>query len=168
MHPISVAAWISELQHCVRNQQDLSSLRTSKRRQLDTHKSPHSRKKTPRIVLGEIAANDRNMFMPSPKSIASQPKRSIEKKRMRTPSPSKNQRRFRDDAYSPDNIEDATPRPDRFARSAYPVPNLSYEEALSNEPIIEDDDLQTRSPTRSHTQSQSSNRSASPKKITSL
>jgi hypothetical protein len=169
MHPISVAAWISELQPRVRNQQDPSSLRTSKRRQLDTRTSPHSRKKTPRVMLGEIAANDRNMLMPSPESIVSQPKRSVEKKRMRTPSPSKNQRRFPDDAYSPDNIEDATPRPHRFARSAYPVPNLSYEEALSNEPIIDDDDdLQTRSPTRSHTQSQSSNRSASPKKITSL
>tara|TARA_R110002003_G_scaffold1452_2_gene23079 strand:+ start:230 stop:970 length:741 start_codon:yes stop_codon:yes gene_type:complete len=119
-------------------------------------------------VLGEMAANDQNMFMPSPTSNVSRPKKSIDKKRMRTPSPSKNRRQFPDDAYSPDDIDDATPRPDHFGRSAYPVPNLSYREALANEPIEDDDDLQARSPTRSHTQSQSSNRSASPKKITSL
>jgi hypothetical protein len=119
-------------------------------------------------VLGEIAANDQNMFMPSPKSNASQHKRTIDKKRMRTPSPSKNQRQFPHDAYSPDDIGDTTPRPDRFAHSAYPVPNLSYKEALSNEPIIDDDNLLAYWPTRSHTQSQSSNRLASPKKITSL
>ncbi|PVH91768.1 hypothetical protein DM02DRAFT_606179 [Periconia macrospinosa] len=168
MHPISVAAWIRELEPRARTQPYPSSLRTCKRQQPDTRKSPHSRKKTRRVVLGEIAANDQHMFMPSPKSNASRPKRSIDKKRMRTPSPSKNQRQFPDDAYSPEDIEDATPRPDRFAHSAYPIPNLSYKEALSNEPIAEYDDLQTRSPTRSHTQSQSSNRSASPKKITSL
>ncbi|KAF9729796.1 hypothetical protein PMIN01_11729 [Paraphaeosphaeria minitans] len=87
---------------------------------------------------------------------------------MRTPSPSKNQRQFSDDAYSPNDIGEATPRPDGFARSAYPIPNLSYVEALANEHIEYGDDLQARSPTRSHTQSQSSNPSASPKKITSL
>ncbi|KAF9733994.1 hypothetical protein PMIN03_006622 [Paraphaeosphaeria minitans] len=87
---------------------------------------------------------------------------------MRTPSPSKNQRQFPDDAYSPDDIDDATPRPDGFACSAYPISDLSYRETLANEPIEDGDDLQTRSPTRSHTHSQSSNRSASPKKITSL
>ncbi|KAL5396926.1 hypothetical protein PMIN03_012922 [Paraphaeosphaeria minitans] len=87
---------------------------------------------------------------------------------MRTPSPSKNQRQFPDDAYSRNDIGEATPRPDGFARSAYPIPNLSYVEALANEHIEYGDDLQARSPTRSHTQSQSSNPSASPKKITSL
>jgi hypothetical protein len=91
-------------------------------------------------MLGEIAANDRNMLMPSPESIVSQLKRSVEKKRMRTLSLLKNQRRFPNDAYSPDNIEDATPRLYCFARSVYLVPNLLYKEALSNEPIIEDDD----------------------------
>jgi hypothetical protein len=168
MHPVSVAAWIRELEPRARTQPYSSSLRTYKRRQHDIRKSPRPRKKIGRVVLGETAANDQNIFMPSPESNASQPKRSIDKKRMRTPSPSKNQRQFPDDAYSPDDIDDTTPRPDRFARSAYPVPNLSYKEALSNEPIVDDDDLLARSPTRSHTQSQSSNRSASPKKITSL
>ncbi|CAI6342380.1 unnamed protein product [Periconia digitata] len=168
MHPISVAAWIRELEPRARTQSYPSSLRTCKRQQPDTRKSPRSRK-TCRVVLGEIAANDQNMAMPSPKSNASRPNRRIEKKRMRTPSPSKNQRQFPDDAYSPDDIEDATPRPDSFAHSAYPIPDLSYREALSKEPIADDDDdFQARSPTRSHTQSQSSNRSASPKKITSL
>jgi hypothetical protein len=101
-----------------------------------------------------MAANDQN------KNNTSRPKKSIDKKRMRTPSPLKNQRQFPDDA---------TPRPDRFARSAYPTPNLSYKEALSNEPNEDDDDdLPASSPTRSHTHSQSSNRSASPKKVTSL
>ncbi|KAJ4330091.1 hypothetical protein N0V87_010306 [Didymella glomerata] len=170
MHPISVAAWIRELEPRARTQPFPSSLRTYKRRQHDTGKSPRPRprKKVRRVVLGEIAANDQNMFMPSPESNASQPKKSIDKKRMRTPSPSKNQRQFPDDAYSPDDINDTTPRPNRFARSAYPVPNLSYKEALCNELIVVDDDLLARSPTRSLTQSQSSNRSASPKKITSL
>ncbi|PSN58927.1 hypothetical protein BS50DRAFT_641365 [Corynespora cassiicola Philippines] len=168
MHPISVAAWIRELEPRARTQSYSSSLRTCKRQQPDTRKSPRSRNKTCRVVLGKITANDQNMSIPSPKSNASQPKRSIDKKRMRTPSPSKNPRQFPDDAYSPDDIEDVTPRPDRFSHSAYPIPNLSYKEALFNEPIVDDDDLQARSPTRSHTQSQSSNRSASPKKITSL
>lgn len=167
MHPVSVAAWIRELEPRARTQPYPSSLRTRKRRQPDTRESPRSRK-TCRVVLGEIAVNDQNMPMPSPKSNASRPKRSVDKKRMRTPSPSKNQRQFPDDAYSPEDTEDATPRPDRFAHSAYPIPNLSYKEALSNALIVDDDDLQARSPTRSHTQSQSSNRSASPKKITSL
>ncbi|KAK7178330.1 hypothetical protein PSPO01_15618 [Paraphaeosphaeria sporulosa] len=76
---------------------------------------------------------------------------------MRTPSPSKNQRQFPDDVYSPNDIGEATPRPDGFARSAYPIPNLSYIEAPANEPIEDGDDLQAGSPTRSHTQSQSSN-----------
>jgi hypothetical protein len=168
MHPISVAAWVRELEPRTRTQPYPSSLHTHKRRQPDTRKSPHSRKKTRRVVLGEVAANDQNLFMLSPKSNTSLPKRSIEKKRMRTPSPSKNQRQFPDDAYSPDDIEDATPRPDRFAHGAYPIPTLSYQEALSNEPIADEDDFPARSPTRSHTQSQSSNRSASPKEITSL
>jgi hypothetical protein len=87
------------------------------------------------------------MFMPSRKSHTSRRKQSIDKKRMRTPSLSKNQRQFPDDAYSPDDIDDATSRPDRFACSAYPIPNLSYKEVLSNEPIEDDDDLQARSPT---------------------
>ncbi|KAF2740440.1 hypothetical protein EJ04DRAFT_455555 [Polyplosphaeria fusca] len=157
MHSISVAAWIRELEPRARTQPYPSSLRTCKRQQPDTRKSPRPRKKTRRVVLGEIAANDQNAFISSPK------------KRMRTPSPSKNQRQYPDDAYSPDDdIDDPTPRRDRFAPSAYPIPNLSYIEALSNEPIVDGDDLQGRSPTRSHTQSQSSNRSASPKKITSL
>ncbi|KAF9729881.1 hypothetical protein PMIN01_11814 [Paraphaeosphaeria minitans] len=83
------------------------------------------------------------MFVRSPNSNASRPKKeSIEKKRMRTPSPSKNQRQFSDDAYSPNDIGEATPRPDGFARSAYPIPNLSYIEALANEPIEYGDDLQ--------------------------
>ncbi|KAF2245115.1 hypothetical protein BU26DRAFT_77053 [Trematosphaeria pertusa] len=175
MHPISVAAWIRELEPRARarTRPYPSPLRTCKRRQPDSRKSPRPPKKIRRVVLGEMAADDQNMFMPSRKSNTSRPKKSIDKKRMRTPSPSKNQRQFPDDAYSPDDIDDATPRPDRFARSAYPIPDLSYKEALSNEPIEDDDDdddLQARSPTRSHshTQSQSSNRSASPKKITSL
>jgi hypothetical protein len=54
------------------------------------------------------------------------------------------------------------------ARSAYPIPTLLYKEALANEPIKDENDVQARSPTRSYTQSQCSNRSASPKKITSL
>ncbi|KAK7177462.1 hypothetical protein PSPO01_16490 [Paraphaeosphaeria sporulosa] len=45
------------------------------------------------------------------------------------------ERQFPNDAYSPDDIGDATPRPDGFARSAYPIPNLSYIEVLANEPI---------------------------------
>jgi hypothetical protein len=52
---------------------------------------------------------------------------------MRTPSPLKNQRKSPDETYSPDDIDDATPRPDRFGHSACPIPNLSYKEALSNE-----------------------------------
>ena len=138
MHPISVAAWIRELEPRARTQPYPSSLRTRKRRQPDTRESPRSRK-TCRVVLGKIAVNDQNMPMPSPKSNASRPKRSVDKKRMRTPSPSKNQRQFPDDAYSPEDTEDVTPRPDRFAHSAYPIPNLSYKEALSNAPIVDDD-----------------------------
>jgi hypothetical protein len=49
----------------------------------------------------------------SPKNNASRPKKSIDKKCMRPPSPSSNQRQFPDDAYSPDDIDDATPGPDR-------------------------------------------------------
>jgi hypothetical protein len=42
-----------------------------------------------------MSANDYDMFMTSPpKSNASRPKKSIDKKRMRTPSPSKSQRQF--------------------------------------------------------------------------
>ena len=168
MHPISVAAWIRELEPRARTKPYPSSLGTCKRPQPDTRKSSRPRKKTRRVVLGEIAADDQNLFIDSPESNASHLKRSIDKKRMRTPSPSKNQRQFPDDAYSPDDTDDATPRPDSFARSACPTPNLSYKEALSNEPFVDDDDLQARSPTQSHIQSQSSNRSASPKKFTSL
>jgi hypothetical protein len=169
MHPISVAAWICELEPRARarTRPYTSPLRTCQRRQPDSRKSPRLRKRIRRVVLGEMAANDQNMFMPSPKSNTSHPKKGIEKKRMRTPSPSKDQRQFPDDAYSPDDTDNATPRPDCFGRSTYPIPNLSYKEALFNEPI-EDDDFQALSLTRSHTQSQSSNRSASPKKITSL
>lgn len=164
MHSIPVAAWIREIEL---TQSNISSLRTHKRRQHNTRRSPRPQKKR-RVVLGETAANDQDMFIPSPERKASQPRRSIEKKRMRSSSPFENQRRFPDGTDSPDDIDDTTPRPDRFVLSAYPVPDLSYKEALSNEPVVDDDDLLARSPTRSHTQSQSSKRSASPKKITSL
>jgi hypothetical protein len=167
MHSLSIDAWIRELEPRSRSRSYSSSLRDRKRLQPDTGKNPRLRKKTNRLVLCEIGSNDQNMDMPSPQSSASRPKRSIEKKRIRTPSLSKNARQFPDDAYSPDDINDATPRQDRSACSAYPIPNLSYKEALSNEPVVEDN-LQARSSTRSQTQSQSSNRSASPKKITSL
>ncbi|KAF2462914.1 uncharacterized protein BDR25DRAFT_320402 [Lindgomyces ingoldianus] len=170
MHPISVAAWIRELEAPTptRTRPYPSPSRTCKRRQPDNWEAPRPRKQARRVVLGEMAANDQNIFMPSSKSKSSRPKKSIDKKRMRTPSPSKNQRQFPDDAYSSDDIDNATPRPDRFARSAYPIPNLSYRDAIANEPIEDGDDLQACSPTRSYTQSQSSNRSTSPKKITSL
>lgn len=97
--------------------QYLSPLRTCKRRQPDSRKSPRPQKKIRRVVLGEMAANDQNTFMLPPKSNASRPKKSIDKKRMHTPSPSKNQRQFPDDAYSPDDIDDAMPCLARTART---------------------------------------------------
>jgi hypothetical protein len=54
---------------------------------------------------------------------------------MRTPSPSRSWRQL------PDDIDDATPRPDCFARGAHPVPTLSYKEALVNELIEDGDDV---------------------------
>lgn len=176
MHYAAVAAWVCELEPHARTQLHPFRSRTRKRRQPDSRESPRPRKKTRRVALGEMATNDQNMRIPAPKSNALRPKKSIDKKRRRTPSPTKNQRRFPEDAYSPDD-DDATPRQGRFARDPYPVPILPYKEALSMEHIEDDDDdddqarSPTRSPTRStrsHTQSQSSNRSASPKKTTSL
>jgi hypothetical protein len=61
------------------------------------------RKKTRRVVLDELAANSQKIFMPSSKT-----KQMSIGKRMRTLSPSKGRRRFPDDAYPRDDIDDAT------------------------------------------------------------
>lgn len=69
MHPLSVTAWIRELEPHARTRTYFSRLRTYKRWQPDGRESPRLQKKTRRVVLGEMAANDRNMFMPSPKAM---------------------------------------------------------------------------------------------------
>lgn len=152
MNPLSVAAWVRELEPRPPTRPYTSPLHTGKRGQPGSCTSPSPRplKRTRRAVLGEMAANDQNMSSSCTQN---------NKKRMRTPSPSKNSRQFPDDAYSSD--DDATPR---VACSAYPISYLPYPDKSS----MEDDDFRASSPTRSYTQSQSSNRSASPKKITSL
>jgi hypothetical protein len=148
MHPSIVAAWIRDLELYARTQPPPSAC-TRKRRHPDTDDNPRS-SKTRRVVLGEIAANDDNMITPPPNSNASRPKKSNGRKRMRTPSPSNDQRQFPDGSYSPSDIDE-------------PI------EADDDEPIEEDDDdFQSRSPTESYTQSQSSESSAYHMKITSL
>jgi hypothetical protein len=66
MHPISVTAWIRGLETHARTRMHSFRLRTYKRRQPDGRESARPRKKTRRAMMGEMAANDRNLFMPSP------------------------------------------------------------------------------------------------------
>jgi len=175
MHPVTVAAWIRELESPARSRLCPSPppLPTRKRARPNHCESPHPRK-TRRLVLAEMAANDHN------KPVSSSHKneypgmlKTMEKKRIRTPSPQK--RQFPVDAYSPDvdSLDELTPRlPNHYT---HPIPKLSYRESLAtiaDELDGNDDALQARSPLRSRPQSQSqsasSARSASPKKITSL
>jgi hypothetical protein len=78
-HSISVAAWIRDLEPRARTRLYSSPLRTCKRRQPDSRKSPRPRKKIRRVVLGEMAANEQNTFMLPPRTMHRARKRALTK-----------------------------------------------------------------------------------------
>ncbi|KAF2802870.1 uncharacterized protein BDZ99DRAFT_576470 [Mytilinidion resinicola] len=173
MHAVTIAAWVRELESPAHSRLSPPPLPTRKRARPNSRESPHLRK-TRRLVLAEMAANDyRKSVSSSHKNKHSGTFKTTEKKRIRTPSPQK--RQFPADAYSPDEdsldeLDGPTPRP-RNQHHTHPIPKLSYSESLAAIAVGfdgNDDTLQARSPLRSQSQSASSARSASPKKVTSL